>query len=98
MRVTQKYLVEVLESEIHRLELNVEVLGIHKTFCRRHEYEAGAAHWVFQCMNGDYPFTIYIFYPIQYMQQELSRGYELYLQFRNEKWLHDAELNLRLKK
>lgn len=100
MRVTRKYLIGWLQDKFKELELDLEVVDIHKTHLRSDEYEGGAAHWIFtiKIPTSGLIFPILMFYPLSILQEELNNGYELFLDTRRGRgYLPDSEVNVRKK-
>lgn len=95
MRITQRYLKEWLVKEFERLKIEYPIGEIYRTHCTQNQYECGAAYFIIKF--GEFPClgSIFIFYPISYLQEELNNGYELFLELKSQYSLSDAQINIR---
>lgn len=99
MRITQRYLKEWLSEEFKRLEIEYTIKEIYKTRLRPNEYEAGAAHFIIRAglLNSTFDFSVFVPYPLYYLQKELNNGYELIFKLKEGRYLADSELDIRKK-
>lgn len=100
-RITAKYLQDWVNKKFEHLEITeYECYLVERTYFTTDQYESGATalYIKIRSKGSDNPYltgTMFCFYSMRTLTEYINNGYELFIKFKRNASLNEAELDIR---